>query len=214
MAIFKVAPHGRHWQEDVTMSDEQAQILEMLVAGRVTVEQAALLLEAVDPAANPGSHGSVSSRGALRQWDERRVDFFAGLTVEQMRQLHDHGVSRSFIQEIYAALRHDLSVADLIALYESGVTPHFVTELTESGCANLTVREAIRLYEHGVDGNFVRDLRSVGLADATPAQYVELYDHGVDADFIREMQGLGLTDLSVGHLITLRDNGVDEGACE
>jgi hypothetical protein len=196
------------------MSDEQAQILEMLVAGRVTVEQAAQLLEAVDAAATTGTKGSMSSRGALQQWDEHPDDFFASLTVEQTRELHENGVSRAFVQQMCAALGRDPSVADLIKLYGHDVTPRFVTDLVEAGCAKLTVGEAIKLYDHGVDGNYVRDLRRAGLLDATPAQYAKLYDHGVDAEFIREMQGLGFTDLGVGQLISLRDNGVDEDACE
>src|SRR5262245_50811496 len=152
------------------MSDEQAQILEMLVAGRVTVEQAAQLLEAVDAAANPGTRGSARSRGALPQWDERPDDFFASLTVDQIRQLNDRGVNGAYIRQMCAALHRDLSVADLIKLYERGVTPRFVTDLMEAGCANLTIGEAVKLYDHGVDGDFVRDVRSAGLVDATPAQ--------------------------------------------
>jgi anion-transporting ArsA/GET3 family ATPase len=107
------------------MSEERAQILEMLVTGRITVEQADQLLEAVDAAANSRTHESASLRGAQRQWDERADGVFAKLTVEQIHHLHDRGVTAAFIRQLCAALRRDLSISDLIKLYERGVTPRF-----------------------------------------------------------------------------------------
>src|SRR5215471_5588425 len=116
------------------MGEERSQILEMLVAGRLTVEQAAQLLEAVDTVSPRTALESMVSTGASPQFDGPWDDFFASLTVEQMRRLHEHRVSRTFIQEMRAAFRPDLSVSDLIKLTDHDVTPRFVAELIDAGC--------------------------------------------------------------------------------
>jgi hypothetical protein len=116
-------------QEGQTMSAGRAKILEILVAGRVTVEQADQLLEALDAAPPAASHEPVAQTGRQRRWDERADDFFASLTPEQLIELRDHDVSRAFIEQMRAAGLYDLSVADLIDLYDHGITPRFVRDL-------------------------------------------------------------------------------------
>jgi hypothetical protein len=196
-------------QEGQTMSEGRAQILEMLVAGRVTVEQADQLLQALDAASPAAPHEPAAQLGRQRRRDERADDFFATLTPEQLIELHDHGVSRAFIEQMRAAGLYGLSVADLIDLYDHGVTPRFVLDLREAGFAELTGDDLVELYDHGVDAAFVREMQEVGLAAATPDQLVEMYDHGVDAAFVREMRDLGFVKLAPSEWVELRDHGVD-----
>jgi len=196
-------------QEGQTMSEGRAQILEMPVAGRVTVGQADRLLEALDAASPAAPHEPASQSGRQRRRDAGADDFFASLTPEQLIALRDHGVSRAFIEQMRAAGPDDASVDDLIELHDHGITPRFVRDLREAGFTELTRDELVELYDHGVDIAFVREMREVGLAEATPDQLVELYDHGVDAAFVREMRGRGFTtNLTLGEWVALRDHGV------
>ena len=84
------------------MSEGRALILEMLVAGRVTVEQADQLLEALeaDPPAAP--HGPVTQTGRQRRGDEQADDLFATLTPKQLIKLRDHGVDSDFAREMHS----------------------------------------------------------------------------------------------------------------
>lgn len=194
------------------MSQERAQILEMLVAGRLTVEQADRLLKVLDDASSTGPHAPphepVNQTGQQRRWDERANDFFAGLTLEQLVALRDHGVNRAFVEQMRAAGLDDLSVDDLIEMFDHGVTPRFVRDLRDAGFTDLTRDQLVELYDHGVDAGFMREMQDVGLVEATPDQLIELYDHGVDAAFVREMRNLGFANLTPGEWVDLRDHGV------
>jgi hypothetical protein len=170
------------------MSEGRAQILEMLVAGRLTVEQADQLLETLDAASPPAPHEPAAQTGRQRQWDEREDDLFASLTPEQLTELRDHGVSGTFIEQMRAAGLHDLSVAGLIALYDHGITPRFVREMREAGFTELTGDDLVEMYDHGVDAAFVREMREAGFTNLVPGEWVELRDHGVDSDVAREMR--------------------------
>jgi hypothetical protein len=169
------------------MSEGRAQILEMLVSGRVTVEQADQLLQALDAASPAAPHEPAAQLGGQRRRDERADDFFATLTPEQLIELRDHGVNRAFIEQMRAAGLYGLSVADLIDLYDHGVTPRFVLDLREAGFTELTSDDLVEMYDHGVDAAFVREMRDLGFAKLAPSEWVELRDHGVDSDCAREM---------------------------
>jgi hypothetical protein len=197
-------------QEGTTMSEERAQILEMLVAGRVTVEQADQLLQALDVPSSRAHHRATSEAGTQRRREERPEDFFASLTAEQLVALRDNGVSGDYVEQMRSAGLHGLRVKDLIKLHNNGVTPRFVLDLQEAGLADLTRDQLIKLLCHGVTADYVREMYALGLAGATPDQLVELYDHGVDAAFVREMHGHGYTDLTPSRWVTLRDNGVED----
>ena len=118
-------------QEEPTMSEGRAQILEMLVAGRVTVEQADRLLAVLEAASPIASHQPVNQASERRR-GERADDVFARLTPEQLIALRDHGVSRAFIEQMRAAGLGGLSVHDFIALSDHGVDTAFVRDLREA----------------------------------------------------------------------------------
>ena len=169
------------------MSEGRALILEMLVAGRVTVEQADQLLEALGVASPAAPHEPVTQTGRQRRGDERTDDFFATLTPKQLIKLRDHGVSRAFIERMRATGLYDLSVDDFIDLHNNGITPRFVRDLREAGFTTLTRDELVEMYNHGVDAAFVRQMRGLGFANLAPDEWVELRNHGVDSDVAREM---------------------------
>src|SRR6185437_13302089 len=89
------------------MGEERAQILEMLVAGRVTVEQAEQLLKAIEASSSPRPHGAASGAasraGAQRRGGGRSENLLAGLTVEQLIALRDRGVTGDYIEQMLSA---------------------------------------------------------------------------------------------------------------
>jgi hypothetical protein len=196
-------------QEGTAMSEERAQILEMLVAGRVTVEQAEQLLQAIDAPSSPAHHGVPPETGIQRRKDGCSDNFFASLTAEQLIALRNNGVSGAYVEQMRAAGLNGLRVKDLIKLHNNGVTPRFVLDLQEAGLADLTGDQLMKLLCHGVNADYVREMYALSLDAATPDQLVELYDHGVDAAFVREMRGLGYTDLTPARWVSLRDDGVE-----
>ncbi|HEX6543012.1 MAG TPA: hypothetical protein VF040_14735 [Ktedonobacterales bacterium] len=192
------------------MNEERAQILEMLVAGRLTVEQADQLLQAIDVPSSPAHQPATSEMGTQRRRVGRSDNFFASLTAEQLIALRDNGVSGAYVEQMRAAGLNGLRAKDLIKLHDHGVTPRFVLDLQEAGLADLTRDQLIDLFCHGVNADYVREMSALGLAGATPDQLIEMYDHGVDVAFVREMRSRGYTDLTPAHWVSLRDDGVED----
>jgi len=174
-------------QEEPNANEGRAQILEMLVAGRVTVEQAERLLAALGGASPAASQEPVNQTGGRRGRSERADDAFAGLTPAQLIALRDHGVSRAFVEQMRAAGLNDLSVNDLIELSDHGVDSALIGDLREAGVTNLTRDQLIALSDHGVDGAFARELGEAGFTNLAPRQLIALSDHGVDVEFIRRV---------------------------
>ena len=88
------------------MSDqERRQILEMVVAGELTVEQAGELLERLD---------AESSANAEKQEDQRPVGF-SRFTRGQIAHLLDYDIDEAYVQELERAGLGDLSMKQLIA---------------------------------------------------------------------------------------------------
>jgi hypothetical protein len=208
LALCRASSAAR-MQEGMAMSEERAQILEMLVAGRVTVEQAEQLLKAIDAQSSPAQHGAPSEASMQGRGDGHSENFVASLTAEELIALRDNGVSGAYVEQMHAAGLNRLRVKDLIKLYNNGVTPSFVLDLQEAGLADLTRDQLIKLFCHGVNADYVREIYALGLDRATPDELVKMYDHGVDADFVREMRNLGYTNLSPARWVSLRDNGVE-----
>ena len=197
-------------KEGQAVSEERTLILEMLTSGRVTVEQADQLLEALDSASTAGSREPVTGTGGWQRREGERADGYgASLTPAQLIELRNHDVSGAFVQQMRAAGQSELSVADLIVLHDHDVTPRFVRDLREAGFAELTRDDLIALRNHDIDAAFLREMRSVGLAAASPAQLIALHDHGVDATFVREIRDLGFDNLDPDALIEMYNHGVD-----
>jgi hypothetical protein len=141
------------------VSEGRAQILEMLVAGRLTVEQADQLLEALDAEASPHKQPQAQT-GRRERWEKELDDFFANLTLEDLIKFHNHGVSRTYVDQMCSEGLRNLRVADFCRLYEHGVTPRFVHDMREAGFAELPLDELVVLYDNGVDPAFTREMRS------------------------------------------------------
>jgi hypothetical protein len=167
-------------REDSTMSEGRAQILEMLVSGRVTMEQADRLLEALEGPSTAAPNEPANQMGRRQRREESTNNAFASLTPKQLIALRDHGVDRAFIEQMRAAGVEDLGVDDFIELYDHGVDAEFVRELGEMGFTNLTRDQLIELYEHGVDAEFVREMRGLGFNNLTPGEWVTLRDEGAE----------------------------------
>ncbi len=121
-------------------------------------------------------------------------------------ELHDHGVSPSYIREMSAQFKGATDAQDLIALHDHGVPPELVRHLRESG-GNVSTNEIIELHEHGTDAGLVKAAKDAGL-DGSPSSVIALHDHGVDPQYVREMSEAIHAKVSANDLIRLHEHGV------
>ena len=118
------------------MSDqERRQILEMVVAGELTVEQAGELLERL----------AAESSADAETREDRRPAGFSRFTRGQIAHLRDYEIDEAYVQTLEEAGLSDLSVKQLIALKDYEVDAEFIAVLREAGFAEVTVKQPHRL---------------------------------------------------------------------
>jgi hypothetical protein len=128
------------------------------------------------------------------------------LPIGSVIELHDHGISPSYIRDMSGQFKGATDAHDLVALHDHGVPPEMVRHLRESG-VNASTNEIIQLHEHGADAGLVRAAKDYGM-DGSPASVVALHDHGVDPQFVREMSEALHAKVSTNDLIQLHEHGV------
>ena len=169
------------------MGEESMQVLRMLAEGKITVDQANQLLDALGEEP-PAAVERVETPKENRQRPGTRAP--AKFTLEQIIELSEHEVDPTFILRLRQAGLTDLTVDQIIELSEHEVDADFVVRLRKAGLTDLTVDQIVELSEHEIDPRFILQLREAGLADLSFDQIIELSEHGVDPALIRAMQEL------------------------
>jgi hypothetical protein len=151
------------------MSDEALQVLEMLAAGRLTVDEADELLATLTGPTTPA---------------ELSLDQVLGFAPapEQRAVLRSIGADATYIAALQAACGYPLRTDKVIALKSVGVTAGYITALRASGFTDLDAEQVIALRGLNVPPGYVRALRDAGLTDLTPERVIALWSAGVTAE--------------------------------
>ena len=99
------------------MDEERFKIMQMLADGTITIDEADLLLEALEAApAEPTAATGQTQRIAppWRETPEQPARTFANLTLDQLIELRIHGVDPEFIQGVRGLGLTDLTFAQLL----------------------------------------------------------------------------------------------------
>jgi hypothetical protein len=170
------------------MTEERRQILEMLAAGRLTVEQANQLLDALEPErlAEPVGPRSVGRQGE-RQGSPRRRG--ATMSPQMLVPFKALAIDVAYVQQLRDAGLEGLTPELLVPLRALGVDAAYVHDLREAGVENLTPELLVPLRSLGIDGAYVREMRASGLEHLSPEQLVQLKAQGIGAGYVRQMQG-------------------------
>jgi len=197
------------------MSVEKLHVLEMLSAGKLTIEEADALLAALDTAGDPAPPAAraddaadwpapfteAAARGAAPQQAGR-------LTLDQVAALRNAGVNGEYIGEMREAVGRSLTFDELIALRNAGVKPDWVEEMRENGLPELTVTQIVALRNAGVRPDYLEGLIDGGLSALTYDQVIDLHNAGVRADTAEGFHAAGLNhELTVAQLIALHNAG-------
>lgn len=175
----------------MSMSGEALKVLEMLAAGKITVEEADQLLAALGEARplvaeNQGGRAEQAEHRDRRE--ERASAFFANLDPDQLGALRAAGVDAAYIRDMVAAGLTDLDADELIAMKSVGIDPAYAAEMRDLGIADLD--ELTSLKAVGVDAAFVQAMREAGFTDLDVDQLVTMKATGVDPAYVREMRGV------------------------
>jgi uncharacterized FlaG/YvyC family protein len=179
------------------MKTGRARILEMVKDGKISIEQADELLEALENA-QPNTPAQVSPLEAstFDPAHKPRVEVRISRSTnsgkynfEQMIELGKFGVSAKFIRELAEVGLTDLSFDEVIELGKFGISPKFVLEMRqlsrEFDLGELNFERIIELGMFGVSAKFVREMIETQMIDFTlpPSQWAH---HGTDDDEQRQ----------------------------
>ena len=126
------------------MNEERTMVLEMLAAGKITIEQATQLIEVL----GEPSISAAEQWAGQRQHEERSTPRLEPL--EHVEPL-EHRRLRNFTFD------------QMIELSEHEVDPGYLRSLRDTGLTDLTVDEIIELSEHEVEPSFIKALHEGGL---------------------------------------------------
>jgi len=172
-------------------NEERIKILEMVAAGKLTVEQASQLMDTL---------GTKSATDAAQRPDQGQRS--GGYTQETIGRIR--GYRKSGDTVLTEAGLANFPARQIAALKNYGVDADYIRALQEAGLADLTVRQVISLYNYGIDANYVRALQEAGLADLTVRQVISLYNYGVDADDVRALREDSVAGPTVERLLSLK----------
>jgi DNA-binding transcriptional MerR regulator len=169
------------------MKTGRARILEMVKDGKISIEQADELLEALENAQpNTPAHDSPFEPEHKPRVEVRISRSNNGkYNFEQMIELGKFGVSPKFVRQIAEAGLTDLSFEDVIELGKFGINPKFVLEMRQLGeefdLGELNFERIIELGKFGVSAKFVREMIETQMIDFNlpPSQWArhEEADH-------------------------------------
>ena len=118
-----------------------------------------------------------------------------------------HNRGGSFLKSLVDAGYSDLSVEDVIELKQHGVTASYLSEMNSAGWGRLPTRQIIELRNHGITPAYVRALKEAGYGSASLREVIEARNHGVRPEHLREAKKLG-SPLSLRQIIRLKQAGV------
>src|SRR5215831_2485027 len=150
------------------VQEERTMVLEMLSAGKITIEQANQLIDALEvkplSAAEewPMKRQGFEGRGPVQEDRERQeVPRPVQFNFDQIIELSEHEVDPAYLKGLREAGLSDLTVEQIIELSEHEIEPGYIKALREGGLSNLTFEEVIELSEHEVDPAYLKALREV-----------------------------------------------------
>ena len=179
------------------MVQERISILRMLEKGKITVDEATALLDAIDQAAHsdPSRSDEPQSAPPDRLQSAQSIGpaleetSVSDVNLDRLTEMKIHGVTPEFIQEMHALELPDLSTDRLVEMRIHGVTPDYVLKMRALGF-NPSVDKIIQMRIHGVTPDYVLQMEALGLEGLTLDRLIEMRIHGVDAEYLRTMKKL------------------------
>jgi hypothetical protein len=126
-------------------------------------------------------------------------------SATQLISMMDHGVSRRYVEGLFAIGYHPGTVDDLIRMRDHGVSLDFLTAMHSAGITP-SADEAIQMRDHGVSADFVGEMKQEGYQPSID-QLIRLRDHGVSAAYVARLKKAGYHP-TIDDLIRLRDAGI------
>jgi hypothetical protein len=182
-------------------ANERTRVLEMVVKGTISIEQADQLLEALENTKPGRANQNETPSSDAESWRGFGQDFGRAFTRPPHppmppRPPHPPRPPRA----PKGVGGGKLSFEQMIELGKFGISANYVKQLGEAGLSDLGFEEIIELGKFGIDAEYVIEVRKLadelGAGELTVNRIIELGKFGVEPENVREMLQSGLFDLS------------------
>ncbi|MBS1831807.1 MAG: M56 family metallopeptidase [Acidobacteria bacterium] len=134
---------------------------------------------------------------------------YKDLSVEQVIDLKNHGVSPDFLREMNGAGWGKLSVGQLIELRNRGMSGAYLQELRGAGIRDISLERAVSLRDNGVKPRAVAEIHSLGFGPYGSDEVVDMARHGVGPEFFRSLKEYGIAKMSAREAIEGAQQGLN-----
>ena len=162
---------------------EQAKILDMVARGKITAEEADLLLGAL-----AGEDGSATPE--IETSEKGKNHHVLNLSGEHKLQIGIEGVSPEFIQALAELDLSQLEGEQIVQMGIEGVSPDFIRAIAGLDLRYLQGEHIVQMAVEGVSPDMIRALAECDLQDFDGEHIVQMAVEGVSLDIIRELATL------------------------
>ncbi len=133
---------------------------------------------------------------------------YGNLTVDQIVDLRNAGVSAEFLAGISQAGWGKLAPEELIRLCQYGVNPQYIAKMRAAGLKDVTLKNVIELANSGVRPEQVQAIHSLGFGPYTARQIIEFANQGMQLDLFRALKDSGMTNLDPREIVEAQNAGL------
>ena len=133
---------------------------------------------------------------------------YSGLSVDQLIELHDRGITPEMIAEFKRIGYENLAPGQLEELRDHAVSAAYAASMNSLAKQALDVDTLVRLRDHGVSARFSAAMDAYGLHGLAPDALIELTDHGVSPEYLAALARAGYSAVTAADAVRLRDHGV------
>ncbi|WP_420628446.1 SHOCT-like domain-containing protein [Candidatus Leptofilum sp.] len=175
------------------MKEERTHILDMLKNGKISVDEADLLLEALGDTAVSSANSTPSVPPVPptppippKSINPPRAN--PKLTAEQILQLNREGADPDFIRAVRQLHDAPLSGDQIVHMALEGVEPEFITAVSKLEDLSLNGDQIVQMGIEGVHPEFLTAVRNLHMPTLTGDHIVLMGIEGVTKEFIQQIK--------------------------
>jgi len=196
----------------IMTKEERIKILEMVAAGRLSVEQANKLMDILSAKSTTDTEKRLEEGLRTDEYTQEAMGRIRGYGKTLDRGLRavglkwdkPHDAGTDYVKALRGTGLVELTTDELATLKMNGVSANYVKSLREAGLGDLKTDQIITLKSCGINADYVKALREAGLVELTADELATLKMNGVSANYVKSLCEAGLGDLKTDQIITLK----------
>lgn len=134
---------------------------------------------------------------------------YGNLSVDEIINLKNAGVSASYLVGINQAGWGKLSPQEIIELSQRGVSPEYIRKIKDAGIRDMTLKDVVELANFGVRPEMIQEIHSLGFGPYTAKQTIQFAQYGMRPDLFRALKESGLGNAAASEILEAQTVGLN-----